>query len=87
MVESESGYTVKLKTTSAYKGELFGDADLGCQFCNSDDFIMVEIDGSAGSRKRVQACLECSEPYKNAPKGVYNATAIGYTDGSEYDGY
>jgi hypothetical protein len=78
--------TVELNTTPAQNGDLYGDAD-GCQDCDSDEFIMVEINAARGQRKRIQVCDECSEPFRDAPKGLYDPTALGYTDGCEYDGY
>jgi hypothetical protein len=78
--------TVELNTTAAHKGDLFGDSD-GCQDCTSDEFIMVEINAARGKRKRVQVCDDCSETIRDAPSGLYDPTALGYTDGCEYNGY
>jgi len=73
--------TVELNTTPAHTGDLFGDATEGCQHCDADEFILIEINGAAGSRKRVQACWDCAEDYREAPRGLYDPTALGYTDG------
>jgi len=79
--------TVELNTTMAHNGDLYGDVQEGCQHCDSDEFVIVEINASAGRRKRVQACWDCCQEYKEAPRGLYDPTALGFTDGCEYDGY
>jgi len=48
---------------------------------------MVEINAAAGQRKRVQACWDCCEDNRDAPSGLYNSTALGYTKGADYDGF
>ena len=85
--KASASQTVELETTRAHTGELYGDWSQGCQHCDSNDFIMVEINGAAGSRKRVQACWYCCEDYREAPRGLYNPTALGYTPGADYDGF
>jgi hypothetical protein len=87
MAHSTSTQTVELNTTLAHTGDLYGDASEGCQHCDADDYIMVEINGRAGSRKRVQACWDCAQDYREAPDGLYDPTALGYTDGANYDGF
>jgi len=87
MSAKSSNNTVALNTTAAADAnELFGDSK-GCQHCDSDEFVLVEINGRAGSRKYVQACWDCCQDYREAPEGLYDPTAIGYTDDADYDGY
>jgi hypothetical protein len=87
MTQQMNSATVELNTTAAHTGDLYGDAHEGCQDCDAEEFIMVEINAARGQRKRVQVCDDCSQPFRDAPDGLYDPTALGYTDGSEYDGY
>lgn len=87
MSQAMQTQTVELNTTAAHTGDLYGDADEGCQHCESDEFLMVEINAAAGQRKRVQACWDCCEPYREAPSGLYDPTALGYSKDADYDGF
>jgi len=76
--------TVQLVQTPAYDGdELHGDAG-GCRFCETADFLMIEVNAARGKRKWVQACRECSREYERAPRGMYDPTVLGYTGGADY---
>jgi hypothetical protein len=76
--------TVRLVQTPAYDGdELYGDAD-GCRHCEATEFLLIEINAARGERKWVQACRECSREYERAPRGMYDPTVLGYTEGADY---
>lgn len=85
MEAHQTSSTVELNTTPARTSDLYGDASEGCQHCRSDEFLMVEINASRGQRKRVQACRECAEDYREAPRGLYDPTVLGSTDGANFD--
>jgi len=86
MSEAMQTPSVELNTTMAADSEKYGDPD-GCQHCGHSEFLLIEINASAGRRKFVQSCWECAEAYREAPSGLYDPTVLGYTDGADYDGF
>jgi len=75
--------TVELNTTRRNDTQ-YGDAATGCRHCDSDEFLLIEINAARGQRKYVQSCDACADDYREAPRGLYDPVVIGYTDGADY---
>jgi hypothetical protein len=77
--------TVNLHTTrAATSDEMFGDPE-GCQHCDHDSFLLIEINAAKGQRKWTQACSDCAQEFHDAPDGLYDPTVLAYSEDADFD--